>query len=117
MSIGPCVMYTGKARRGSKNEYGVVRRQGRRRLAHQAAYEEIHGEIPAGHELHHVCGETLCVNPEHLVLTTPEEHRARYHRRRTHCPHGHEISGENAYYYKDRAPDCRICRRRRLSCR
>jgi DNA-binding CsgD family transcriptional regulator len=38
-------------------------------------YERVNGPIPAGLELHHVCEEPRCVNPDHLWALTPEQHR------------------------------------------
>jgi hypothetical protein len=42
--------------------YGKIGRRG----AHRVYYERFVGPIPKGHELDHLCRNTLCVNPEHL---------------------------------------------------
>lgn len=51
-------------------EYGCVKREGRRRLAHRFYYERQHGPIPDGLELDHLCRNRLCVNPDHLEPVT-----------------------------------------------
>jgi hypothetical protein len=43
------------------------------RIAHRFAYEFVHGKIPAGLEIDHLCGNKLCVNPQHLELVTHQE--------------------------------------------
>ena len=43
-------------------------------LAHRYVYTQRMGPIPAGHELHHVCGVRSCVNPDHLRAVTRREH-------------------------------------------
>lgn len=43
---------------------------------HRLAWELFHNqEIPEGMHVHHLCEETRCINPEHLLLVTPEMHR------------------------------------------
>ena len=44
----------------------TVRRYGMT-YAHRLVYELVRGPIPAGHDLHHVCGRALCVFPFHLT--------------------------------------------------
>lgn len=67
------------------------------RLVHRIAWTVWHGEIPAGHEVHHECRSRSCVNPAHLRLLTESEHTALHHPRRdvSHppagtCRHGHD---------------------------
>lgn len=38
-------------------------------------WEIFNGEIPEDQELHHVCRNSSCVNPNHLELMTEENHR------------------------------------------
>jgi hypothetical protein len=54
--------------------YGKVGRDGVRLRAHRVAYEDAVGPIPAGLVLHHRCEQELCVNPDHLVPLTHEQH-------------------------------------------
>lgn len=83
-------------------------------LAHRFAYEQEHGPIPDGHQIHHVCGVRTCVRVSHLELVTPAEHAQRHPRPKTakpkpiwtggsnggrppqtHCVRGHEMSEDN----------------------
>ena len=36
--------------------------------AHRQAFEEMHGPIPEGMTIHHLCGTKPCKNVEHLEL-------------------------------------------------
>jgi hypothetical protein len=42
--------------------YGVIGK----RKAHRVFYEQAHGPIASGVDLHHLCHNTPCVNPDHL---------------------------------------------------
>lgn len=42
---------------------------------HVWAYRDRFGPVPAGFEVHHTCGQRLCVNPEHLRALPPGMHR------------------------------------------
>jgi HNH endonuclease len=55
--------------------YGVVRILGVLRKAHVVMYERAKGPVPEGHQLHHVCRNRDCVNPDHLLALTATEHR------------------------------------------
>jgi HNH endonuclease len=41
------------------------------------SYETFIGSIPEGMEIHHLCGQTHCVNPKHLEAVTRAEHNQR----------------------------------------
>jgi hypothetical protein len=85
---------------GYKNSvgYGMIGSGGNKSrplMAHRVAYEIYVGPVPAGMELHHVCQNKGCVNPEHLTPITRAEHslqpgHVQYEREaKTHCPQGH----------------------------
>lgn len=64
--------------RGTTNgHYGHLRMKGRagKVKAHRWAYERVYGAIPEGWEVHHLCGNSLCCNPDHLTAMPRSEHR------------------------------------------
>lgn len=85
--------------------YGQIHR-GRSILVHRIAYESMHGPIPAGMVIDHLChdpktcpgglcGHRRCVNPAHLAAVTNADNlRRQAPAFKTHCPFGHELTGE-----------------------
>jgi hypothetical protein len=99
--------------------YGTFSIDGRSRYAHRLAWDLLVGPIPAGHDLDHLCRNTLCVNPDHLEPVTRAENLRRGHvggdrhnRMKTHCLHGHPFDASNTYLYRGRRL-CKACQRRR----
>lgn len=104
------------------------------RRAHRVAYELVHGPVPDGLDLDHMChnadetcggGVTClhrrCVHPAHLEAVEHAENLARGRRARrggrrnaakTHCPHGHPYDTENTYT-EGTFRRCRACKRLR----
>jgi hypothetical protein len=88
-------------------------------LAHVWAYEFFNGPVPKGNELHHICETKSCVNPSHLEPLTRAEHMRRSPnwrasmgargRAKTHCRHGHPLSGNNLYLDGRGRRNCREC--------
>ncbi|WP_375544230.1 HNH endonuclease signature motif containing protein [Pseudoclavibacter albus] len=90
-------------------------------LAHRASWTHVHGQVPYGMTLDHICKQRLCVNPDHLRLMSNFENA-----RRTSgldwpigvCKHGHPAS-EMRYRGNGQAKDgtqrfkavCRLCNR------
>lgn len=73
----PCHVWRGGT---TRNGYPVRAGKGKRgqhqpTLAHRAAFERSGGTIPDGTEIHHRCGNRLCVNPDHLEALPIGEHR------------------------------------------
>lgn len=115
--------------------YAETNADSRRYLLHRYAYETVHGPIPDGLTIDHLCHtedtscpggvecvHRACVNPDHLEAVTRAEnvrrgrHKERAARTResiTHCPHGHEYTPENSFYARDGRRSCRECMRAR----
>jgi hypothetical protein len=87
-------------------------------LAHRIAYETCIGSIPEGLVLDHLCRNRACVNPTHLEPVTRRENVKRgdysmngeHMRKRTHCPKGHPLSGNNLYFAPNGSRHCKLCR-------
>jgi hypothetical protein len=56
------------------NDYGVIWHQGKLNRIHVVFWEEIHGPVPKGYELHHKCKNPSCANPDHVEPLTRSEH-------------------------------------------
>jgi HNH endonuclease len=76
----PCHIWEG----GRSGRYGWARsRPGlKASFAHLMAWRIANGSVPAGHHLHHLCEQPLCVRLDHLAVKTKTEH-ASGHRPRT----------------------------------
>ena len=82
-------------------------------LAHRFSYEASIGKIPANLELDHLCRNPRCVRVCHLEPVTHKENVRRGESGRsmaakTHCPRGHEYSGDNVKI-RDGSRHCRAC--------
>lgn len=86
--------------------------------AHRVAYEMRFGKIPEGLVIDHLCRNRSCVNPDHLEPVTARENTLRginfsaVNAKKTHCPQGHPLSGENLYVIPSTGGrTCRTCKR------
>jgi hypothetical protein len=41
-------------------------------IAYRVSHEVFIGPIPAGHDVDHLCVNSLCINPAHIEAVTPE---------------------------------------------
>ena len=93
---------------GAKNNwgYGFSSIKGKAITAHRLSYIFHKGVVPNNKEIHHICNNKLCINPEHLISVTKKEHGKLG--LKTHCKRGHEFTEENTWKYKGKRW-CRIC--------
>jgi hypothetical protein len=54
--------------------YGQFGRKGRHLGTHRAAYIAEYGEPPEGYVVHHMCGQSACLRPDHLEAMPRSEH-------------------------------------------
>jgi hypothetical protein len=84
--------------------------------AHRVSYKIFSGKLIQGMVIDHICKNRRCVNPDHLrqisnkenVLTNSESGPAK-NKAKTHCKHGHELSGNNLIIYRG-LRNCRTCK-------
>lgn len=104
-----CWMWRGDL---SDSGYGMFWGPDRRYvIAHRWAYAHFIGQIPAEHQIDHLCRERRCVNPDHLEAVSAQENVRRQRARVTHCPQGHAYAGENLVQPKRGGRACRTCMR------
>lgn len=96
--------------------YGTFYLDGRLRTAHRASWMIFRGDIPSGMLVMHVHDDRWCVNPDHLRIGTPSDNSMdmvkkgrQWLQKRTHCPRGHELTGDNLDPYR-LGKGHRICR-------
>ncbi len=127
----PCIIWGGTLRESD----------GRPVYNHQYVYRwalmlRLNRPLKRGHVVDHICGNTSCVNPDHLQELTQSDHLmleidrgfvARGdlnvgQKAKTHCPAGHEYTPSNTYVYHRKASrknretierHCRTCRAER----
>lgn len=93
-----CWLWTGRLCGGG---YGRFSAFSRLRSAHRLAWCLLRGPIAEGLTLDHRCRVRSCVNPDHLDPVSMRENTLRglgfaaVNVRKTHCPKGHPLSGDN----------------------
>lgn len=114
-----CWIWMGTVAKSNRSEYGEIGREssdvknGKHHMdkAHRVSYEIYKGAIPAGHEVDHICTNTLCVNPDHLQVVTSGKNKELAHLRRygNACRKGHPLTLENTWLEKGKKKRCRQC--------
>lgn len=111
-----CWLWTGCK---NKDGYGKIRFNGKTELAHRVAWELANGPLAEGLTIDHVwpkCQNRSCVNLAHLEPVTNKENILRgfgvsaTNARKSHCKHGHPLSGGNLYLASNGDRHCRTCR-------
>lgn len=113
MGANGCHLWTGSL---DKDGYGNFRPsvEVSRKRAHRVAYEMIHGPIPDGLPLDHLCKIRHCVNPLHAEPVTVAENNRRsdcvstVNAALTHCRRGHAFDSANTYEWRGHR-HCRRC--------
>lgn len=100
-----CLIYKGSRTRRI-DRHPRVRFNGRKVQLHRVIYEEKYGPIPNGKEVHHTCENKSCINIEHLVALTKDEHRKIH--MKSKCHRGHEYEG-NSYINSNGDRVCILC--------
>ena len=101
----------------SRDGYGRFQVRTKGPMAHRFGYEMLVGPIPEGLTLDHLCNNPGCVNPEHLVPATVVDNVMRgngacvRNSKRTHCPKGHPLSGDNLIPSRLPSRGCLTCHR------
>lgn len=102
----------------SSDGYGKIRVGIKRERAHRVVYEMLIGPIPRARDIHvdHLCRNRKCVNVEHLEVVSEKVNILRgtsptaLNARKTHCPRGHEYTGENLIVGRAGWRACRACK-------
>lgn len=105
--MNACILWTGAVQ---SSGYGsVTDGQGGTMLAHRKAWSEKHGTIPGELTVDHLCRTKLCINTDHMELVTRSENSRRGDAARTHCKHGHPLSGANLAIRVRQGRRFRVC--------
>jgi hypothetical protein len=109
--LGPCWIWRGA--RWSHGYGSFYAGPGRSQRVHRFAYELLVGPVPEGLVLDHLCRVKACVNPAHLEAVTQGENIRRLNvNYKTHCIHGHPLSGDNIRIEPSGKRRCWACRRK-----
>ena len=102
-----CHLATGRRDRDGYAFHGSTR-------AHIVAWTRLHGVVPDGLVLDHLCRRRHCCAPHHLEPVTQSENERRkqwkHRARRTTCPKGHPLSS-NGIVTPEGGRVCRQCNR------
>ena len=99
--LGTCWLFT-----GTTTPYGRIAKA-QDSYTHRLGWKLLRGPIPEGKELSSPLRRPACWNPEHLEPVTHAENQL--HLRKTHCKHGHPLSGDNLRISPNGTRACRAC--------
>lgn len=111
---GECLVWTGARQ---PTGYGQIWNGIRPEQVHRIVYRSVHGSIPDGMEIDHLCRNRSCVRIDHLEAVPHKENMRRSksimaeNAAKTHCKRGHEFSGSNLYLAPNGTRHCRACSR------
>ncbi len=82
-----CWMWTGCTSK-AKTPYGIIS-LGSKKLGtdyvHRVSYKLFNGNIPDKLEIRHTCHNSLCINPEHLIVGTKKDNQIDKIKADRHC--------------------------------
>lgn len=101
--------------------YGDIGYRGKGRPVHRVMWMLVKGPIPPKMDVCHECDVRHCCNPDHLWLGTRKQNlldmadKKRGNKAsKTHCKHGHPLSGDNVRLSNNgRRRSCKECQRLR----
>lgn len=116
-NVNGCLLWKGSV---DYNNYPLMFYFGRTRRVYRVLYRICFGtEIPTDIEAHHTCKNRKCLNMEHILFLTEQEHYTmEYKETSLFCSKGHFVVGENAghtpatNFYRRY---CKICNREKAS--
>jgi hypothetical protein len=118
MQPGGCWEWTASRKNTGYGQF--MKTTGNLVLAHRLAYELVHGSVPEGLHLDHLCRNRGCVNPAHLEPVTNRENTVRGMAgevnaarmlAKTACKYGHPYTEANTRITPQGWRACRACAR------